>query len=202
MDYNKLYSKYPNIWGLEPNSLLKTIAKNHKNGTFLDLGSGQGRDAIWMLKQGYFVTALDNSERGLKNISKAVKDQRCKNESITIIHSNIEDFHINTEMYDIIQAFNSLQFISKDKALTVVENMKSGVQKGGYIIISGFTTKDALFKKYENDVRCFFAPNELENLFSNFNIILYEEKIKNDPGHPGFEEQHTHALVRIIAQKT
>jgi len=41
----------------------------------------------------------------------------------------------------------------------------------------------------------------LKNLFSDFEIIFYKEKIIDDQGHPGFEEPHQHAVARLVAKK-
>ncbi len=53
MSYNNLYQQDKNVWEQNPNKLLKLIWQKVKPGVFLDLGSGQGRDALFMARQGF-----------------------------------------------------------------------------------------------------------------------------------------------------
>ena len=103
--------------------------------------------------------------------------------------------------YTIINAFNSLQFLSKKETLHLIDRIKKGVKRKGYIIIAGFSVDDPLYKKTIVKNRCFFDLQELKKIFSNFNIIFYKEAIIKDKGHPGNPKPHTHGVVKIIAQK-
>ena len=49
------------VWGLEPNVFVVEIVEPLAPGTALDLGCGQGRNAIWMATRGWTVTGLDLS---------------------------------------------------------------------------------------------------------------------------------------------
>lgn len=54
------------IWSGKPNSLFLREAAELKPGTALDLGCGEGADAIWLAQQGWRVTAADISETALR----------------------------------------------------------------------------------------------------------------------------------------
>lgn len=49
------------VHGSEPNRLLKEVASDLETGTALDLGCGQGRNALWLASRGLEVTGLDLS---------------------------------------------------------------------------------------------------------------------------------------------
>ena len=49
------------VWGSEPNRLLVEVAADLERGTALDLGCGQGRNALWLANLGFTVTGLDVS---------------------------------------------------------------------------------------------------------------------------------------------
>ena len=49
------------VWGSEPNRFLVDIASDLERGTALDLGCGQGRNALWLASLGFTVTGLDLS---------------------------------------------------------------------------------------------------------------------------------------------
>lgn len=202
MRYNKIYKKN-NVWGKEPNKLLQNVCNyyNKKKLEFLDLGCGQGRDSLFMLQKGFKVTAVDSSREGIKKIKESIQANNLSISDINLLCEDIKTFKIEKNKYTIINAFNSLQFLLKKNALWLIERIKKAVKSKGYIIISGFTTKGSPYKTTTIDSRCFFEPQELKKIFSDFKIIFYDEKVILDKGHPGKPEPHKHNIVEMIAQK-
>lgn len=154
-----------------------------------------------MLQKGFKVDAVDNSQEGINKIKEQIQVNNLLPTNITLFCDRIQNFNIAKDKYGIINAFNSLQFLSKQEALKIINNIKSNIKNNGYVIISSFTTNDPLYIKINNDKRCFFEPQELKKIFSDFNIIEYEEKIIEDKGHPGTPKPHHHGIVKLIAQK-
>lgn len=201
MKYNQIY-KNNNVWGNQPNELLQKIYSQLNTGAnFLDLGCGQGRDSLFMLQKGFKVDAIDNSQEGINKIKEFIQANNLPIDNINLFCNDIKNFNITKNKYDITNAFNSLQFLSKKEALKIIEDIKCNIKNNGYVIISGFTVNDPLYKKMNNDGRCFFESQELRKIFSDFNIIEYKEDIIEDKGHPGSPEPHQHGVVKIIAQK-
>ncbi len=201
MKYNQIY-KNKNVWGTQPNELLQKIYEHLKVGSyFLDLGCGQGRDSLFMLKNGFKIDTVDNSQEGINKIKEFAQSNNLSLVNINLFCSDIRNFNILKNKYDIINAFNSLQFLPKKETLKIIENIKNNIKGEGYVIISAFTTDDPLYKKMNTEKRCFFEPQELKNIFFDFHIIEYKEKIIEDKGHPGSPEPHQHGVVKIIAQK-
>jgi tellurite methyltransferase len=204
MNYNTIYQN-KNVWGIEPNKLLLKIfslEKFEKTGEyFLDLGCGQGRDSLFMAEKGFNIVAVDISNEGIKKIEEYLTQHENLKNRVKLICQDINSFNIEENKYKIINAFNSLQFLTKQGALDIIKKVKNGLITNGYIVISGFTTNDPSYQKTINQNKGFFEPIELKNLFANFKIIFYEEKILDDIGHPGFPAPHQHGVVKMIAQK-
>jgi SAM-dependent methyltransferase len=53
------------VWGAGPNLFLPPLVDGLAAGTALDVACGEGRNAIWLARQGWEVTAVDFSEVGL-----------------------------------------------------------------------------------------------------------------------------------------
>jgi SAM-dependent methyltransferase len=64
------YNESERIWSGEPNATLVQEAADLKPGTALDLGSGEGGDAIWLARQGWHVTATDISRVALDRAAR------------------------------------------------------------------------------------------------------------------------------------
>jgi len=59
------YRDVDRLWSPNPNALLAGFAAELTPGGALDIGAGEGRNAIWLAKAGWSVTAVDVSEVGL-----------------------------------------------------------------------------------------------------------------------------------------
>jgi thioredoxin reductase/SAM-dependent methyltransferase len=56
------------MWSGNPNGTLVNEIGDHKPGRALDVGAGEGGDAIWLAEQGWDVTASDISQRALDRV--------------------------------------------------------------------------------------------------------------------------------------
>jgi SAM-dependent methyltransferase len=52
------------VWSLTPNATVHSLLADAEPGTAVDLGAGEGRNAIWLAGRGWNVTAVDFSEAG------------------------------------------------------------------------------------------------------------------------------------------
>lgn len=68
------YSQSEQIWSGNPNALLVTEATPLEPGTALDLGSGEGGDAIWLAARGWHVTGTDISQVALDRAARHAAD--------------------------------------------------------------------------------------------------------------------------------
>jgi SAM-dependent methyltransferase len=59
------YQEHAHVWSGKPNELLVREVAALPPGTALDLGCGEGGDAIWLARQGWRVTAVDISATAL-----------------------------------------------------------------------------------------------------------------------------------------
>jgi SAM-dependent methyltransferase len=60
--WNERYLAKGSLWGAGPNQFVAERLADLEPCRVLDLGSGQGRNAIWLAKQGHTVTAVDISD--------------------------------------------------------------------------------------------------------------------------------------------
>jgi SAM-dependent methyltransferase len=59
--WNDRYRESEMVFGHEANQLLVDVVAGFDRGSALDLGCGQGRNALWLAEQGFSVTGLDLS---------------------------------------------------------------------------------------------------------------------------------------------
>lgn len=79
-DYDKRYDTADYYWGITPNDLCYEIMKLRppvKPLKVLDIGCGEGKDAVFLARNGYIVTAFDLSEAGIEKGKKLA--EKCNN---------------------------------------------------------------------------------------------------------------------------
>lgn len=63
--WERRYGEREHIWSGRVNQVLADVASGLTAGTALDLGAGEGADAIWLASHGWQVTAVDISDTAL-----------------------------------------------------------------------------------------------------------------------------------------
>jgi len=196
--FGTLYSKYKNIWGDKPNKLLLSALQYLDiKKEVLDLGCGQGRDALFLSSLGFTVTAVDSSQEGIEIINIEAKNRKLK---LNTTCQRVENFKVQSNKYGLIQLNNVLHFLSYDDGLKVLKNVKDKIIANGIVVVSNFTIFDEskLLKKGQ----FFVGKNQLASLFSDFEVLFYEEKTFHNNGHKGDETPHSHHIAKIIARKS
>jgi 2-polyprenyl-3-methyl-5-hydroxy-6-metoxy-1,4-benzoquinol methylase len=66
--WDERYAAADLVWSAEPNSFVVSLVRDLTPGSAIDVGAGEGRNALWLAEQGWQVTAVDFSsvavERG------------------------------------------------------------------------------------------------------------------------------------------
>lgn len=72
--WNAFYAEHDQIWSGRPNVVLVDEVSGLTPGRALDLGCGEGADAIWLAQQGWTVTAVDISSVALRRAAQHAED--------------------------------------------------------------------------------------------------------------------------------
>ena len=78
-DYDKRYDSEDYYWGLTPNRICYDIMKvlpPVRPYRVLDIGCGEGKDAVFFAKCGYAVTAFDVSEQGIEKAKRLAEHNK------------------------------------------------------------------------------------------------------------------------------
>ncbi|MFB4310175.1 MFS transporter [Actinomadura sp. GTD37] len=68
------YAEHDHVWSGDPNAILVQEISGLEPGTALDLGCGEGGDAIWLARRGWRVTATDISRTALDRAARHAAD--------------------------------------------------------------------------------------------------------------------------------
>ena len=68
------YGERPQIWSGRPNAVLVEETRDLTPGVALDIGCGEGADAVWLAREGWKVTAVDVSRTALDRAARVAKE--------------------------------------------------------------------------------------------------------------------------------
>ncbi|MGM7683110.1 class I SAM-dependent methyltransferase [Cytobacillus sp. Hm23] len=122
-------------------NLVEYFSKGLSPKKVLELGSGPGRNAIFMAKQGCSVSALDLSEKAIE----WAKERANKEEVNLVFHCvSLFDFEFEPNSYDFIYDCGMFHHLAPHRRLTYIEILKKALKKGGHFGIVCFNTEGAL----------------------------------------------------------
>lgn len=163
--HDRDYSKREYFFGTKQSRLGGLLAKElPAKNTVLDLGTGEGRDAIYLAREGHNVTAVDLSPEGIKKLENRARKRKL---SIDTIVANIadKDFIARIGMFDAIIAQGVLQFLTPEDVNIVLGYIKEKIKPGGYAAIQAIRGTDSDYKRFE--------ALELYNIFDGWNRPFY-----------------------------
>jgi SAM-dependent methyltransferase len=73
-EWDERYRAADQIWSGEPNGALVAEAVALEPGRALDVGCGEGADAVWLARRGWQVTALDVSQVAIHRAQRHARD--------------------------------------------------------------------------------------------------------------------------------
>ncbi|MFF2316136.1 SAM-dependent methyltransferase [Arthrobacter sp. NPDC058097] len=131
--WDDLYRSRPRVWSGRPNPQLVAEAAGLKPGTALDLGCGEGADALWLAEQGWTVTAVDVSAVALERAGLHAASSPAGNR-ITWLQRDL-DAWAPEEKFDLVSA----QFLHSTEAPWQRPHRVAAdaVRPGGTLLIVG-----------------------------------------------------------------
>ena len=157
-DYEKIYQTNPAACG-EPFAVFVDFFKSypHKNATVLDLGCGQGRDAVFIGRLGHSVHAVDISPSGIAQLVKMAAQENLA------IHGETADIvtYQPQQTYAVVLLDRVIHMLATDDKIDVLKKASAAVESSGYLLIADTPSNLPLFDTF------FDSPN--------WNIVLKQK---------------------------
>lgn len=194
--WNERYAEEGFAYGVEPNDFLKdNFLHFPKDGKILCLSEGEGRNALFLAKNGFEVTAVDISEVGLKKAMIRAKEE---NLSLKTILSDLETFGFGNETWDgIISIFGHLPPKIRQR---VHQNIYPSLKTNGVFLFEAYTPEQLLFKTGgPKDESMFLTKTIIESELSELNPVIFRtcvREIQEGKYHSGLS-----AVVQFLGKK-
>ena len=132
--WDERYSAEGYAYGTTPNTFLEENFNCIPKGKILSLAEGEGRNAIFLAKQGYSVTAVDASLVGLNKGRKLAKENEVV---VEFIHADLAAYDLGENKWDgIVSIFCPLpSSLRKDLYKKVI----AGLKRNGVFLLEAYT---------------------------------------------------------------
>jgi len=198
--YDQKYANKRYYWGKKPSAMCdKVIEIIRPNSDFhpklLDLGCGEGRNAVYFAKHNFEVVGLDLSLVGLEKTRRYAKEAGVHVETL---HADIVSYQLS-DTYDVIFSTGTLHYLPPEVRSQRFQNYKDCTSPNGINAFSVFVTKPFVSRAPDAEDSAYpYKSGELMSYYWDWDILYCTEEIFDclSSGVP-----HKHAVNKIIARK-
>lgn len=177
---------------------LLTTAALRGPGRALDLGAGEGADAIRLAKLGYQVDAIDVSAVACEKIARFARSQGIR---VDVRNEPMETARLPQAAYDLILMNGCLHYVC-DKT-HVLRSVLAASTADAVHAVALFSTATPV--PAEHAAVPVFPDSEdglVESFYQDWTILLRaREHARSEHSHPGFTP-HVHSYIKLIAART
>jgi SAM-dependent methyltransferase len=132
------YAEAERVWSGNPNGALVTQVAGLPPGRALDVGCGEGADAVWLAERGWDVTALDVSQVALE---RAALHARQAGVQVRWIHAGLLEASLSPGGFDLVSA--QYPALRRTPTHEAVGALLAAVAPGGLILVVHHADVDA-----------------------------------------------------------
>ena len=196
--YDSKYAKPSFYWGKKPSPFcLKVLERLPPDRPLrlIDIGCGEGRNAVFFARNGYQVTAFDLAASGVEKTRQLAVEAGVQ---IDAFVGNILEHRLG-ESFDIVFGHGCLQYIPPEMRPALFENYKQHTNPGGLNVLSAFVKKPFIAKAPDAEETAHkWVSGELFTHYHDWRLEFCTEVIFDcmSSGIP-----HQHAMDQIIARR-
>jgi tellurite methyltransferase len=188
--------KLDTFGGGKPNKTVERIAIRLPAGTkALDLGCGEGRNALYLAGLGFKVTASDISVAGVGKLLRVAGE---RNLSVDASVCDMREY-VFPQGLDLIISMGCLHLIKREEWQQVIKRIKEATATGGLNIVGVFTDTLPEPEDLKGLMVGLFKEGELAEQYRDWEILEIRAYQFQDE-HPG-DLTHHHAANEIVARK-
>jgi SAM-dependent methyltransferase len=137
--WDERYGAAESVWSGNPNPQLVTHASDLPPGTALDVGSGEGADAIWLAAGGWQVTAVDVSAVALARAAERAQ-RRELGDRIAWEQGDLIGWDPSPRQFDLVSA--QFMYLPPAALTELHRRLAAAVRPGGKLLIVGHDMSD------------------------------------------------------------
>ncbi len=200
--WDERYRDAESVWSRNPNPQLVAEASNLTPGRALDVGCGEGTDALWMAGQGWRVTAVDFSQPALdRGAARAAAASGRVAERISWEQHDLLDRRPEHHAYDLVSS--QFMHLPSDQLPPLFARLADSVAAGGTLLVVGHHVSDVSTGLRPDLPEMFFTATEVaQQLGYGWSIDVAEERARSTPGPDGDDMVVHDTVLRATREST
>jgi SAM-dependent methyltransferase len=191
------YSTPDYRFGKEPNEFLAACKPLlPRTGKVLAVADGEGRNGVWLARQGLDVLSIDFSPAALAKARALAEEHRV---AIDFVEADVHAWPYPADTFDVVVEIFT-QFSTPPDRARKWAGMRRALKAGGLLIVAGYTPKQLVYGTGgPKQVEHLYTREMLEHAFGDLaevKIIEEERELQEGPGHSGMS-----AYIGLTARK-
>ncbi len=143
-DYDKLYAETPDALGAPTQVFVDFFASfAPQSARVLDVGCGQGRDALFIARLGHSVVGVDLAAHGIRDLNAAAHAEGL---DVTGVVADITGYAPEGD-FDVVLIDRTLHMLAAPEAQKVLARLLDHVAPGGWVLIADEPSNMAGYKQ-------------------------------------------------------
>ena len=195
--WQERYSTPDYAFGKEPNEfLVRCRPLLPSTGKVLAVADGEGRNGVWLARQGLDVLSLDFSPAAQAKARALAAEHRV---AVTFVEADVHAWPYPDEAFDVVAEIFT-QFSTPPERERKWAGMRRALKRGGLLIVQGYTPKQLEYGTGgPKQVEQLYTRDMLMRAFGDFadvSIIEEERALHEGPAHSGMS-----AVIGLTARK-
>ncbi|MFQ6614937.1 MAG: methyltransferase domain-containing protein, partial [Fidelibacterota bacterium] len=170
-NWDERYAGEDYVYGTNPNQFLVSCAPRLSGKKVLCIADGEGRNGVWLARQGFEVTSIDFSARGLEKARKLAEKYEV---SLNCVQADVTQWDYSRSAYDaIISVFAHFPHsVYPDLARRWIRALKPG----GHLVLVGYDQaqlgRDSGGPKSPD---LLYDLNQIQSCFHDLDVLYLEK---------------------------
>lgn len=195
--WQERYSTPDYRFGKAPNEFLAACRPLlPARGKALAVADGEGRNGVWLAKQGLDVLSIDFAPAALEKARKLADENKV---SVTFEEADVHAWPYPDAAFDVVAEIFT-QFSTPAQRALKWAGMRRALKRGGLLIVQGYTPKQLQYGTGgPKQVEHLYTREMLEHAFGDLaDLVIVEEEpeLNEGPGHSGMS-----AVIGLTARK-
>ena len=195
-EWDRRYAGSELVWTAEANRFLVAETEHLAVGRALDLGCGEGRNAVWLAQRGWQVTGVDFSQVGL---DKAARLAEQRGVSVQWVLADLVDFVPAPGAFDLVAIF--YLHIPGAAMREVLARAATALAPGGTLLVVGHdpTNIQEGYGGPQNPA-ILMSPEEIAEALADLDVER-AERVRRPVSSAGEDIYAIDALVRAVQRR-
>ncbi|GIG20247.1 methyltransferase [Cellulomonas chitinilytica] len=188
-EWDVRYASAERVWSGDPNGALVAEVSDLPPGRVLDVGCGEGADAVWLASRGWTVTAIDVSAVAL---GRAAQHARDAGADVTWVCTGLVEADLPAGGFDLVSA--QYPALLRSPGLDAERALVRAVALGGELLVVHHEVLTDEAHAHGFDPSMFVMPADVAALLDDdWRVLVDERRDRTVAGGAG--AHHAHDLV-------